>query len=172
MATMIATSFIELGLRSSPFRIHSVAWRLQFLGGGASVLLTAIFALYLVFAIAAIAGDGGVEYVVAGLAVIGVVLCAGAAGIFSLDILQMKGQVSSEGVGQYAVGAVWVVSRLGVVAVLFLVLAVSAIRTVRGTPRKPTAVMAQRKGGSMLIGTQAPVLTVGPNSRITDTEGD
>jgi hypothetical protein len=150
MATMIAMPFVELGIRTSPFRIHSAAWRIGLLGGGAAMLITPLFALYLIFGIAAIADDRLVEYLVAALAAAATVLCLGAAALFSLDVLQMKGQVSSAAASQYDIGSIWVIARLLVVAVLFIVLAANAIRTARNAPRKPSTA-AGKADGRMLI---------------------
>ena len=152
MATLIVMPVIDIGIRSWPFRIHSAAWRLGFVGGGSAVLVTPLLALYLIYAIAAIADDRLVEYLVASLAAAAAVLCLGAAALFLLDVLQMKDQVSAIAASQYDIGSIWVIARLPVVAVLFIVLAVSSMRTARGAPHKPSAV-AGRAGGQVLIRT-------------------
>ena len=125
---------------------------MAFLGGGAAVVVTPLLALYIIFAIAAVADDPLVEYLVASLAAMGTVLCLGAAAFFSLDVLQMKSQISAVAASQYDVGSIWVISRLLVVAVLFIVLAVSAMRAARNVSRKPTATVGRARG-QMLIRT-------------------
>ena len=164
---MILLPFIELAIRTWPFRIHSPAWRLGFLGGGASVLVTPLLALYLVFAIAAVADDRIVEYLVAAVAAIGTVLCLGSAAIFSLDVLQMKGQISSATATQYDLGSMWIIARLVLVAVLFVVLAASSIRTARRAPHKTSAATG-RPSDRMLIRTTPPG---GPVQHGVDLEG-
>jgi chromate transport protein ChrA len=124
-------------------------------------------ALYLTFAIAAVADDRVVEYLVAGLAAAAAVICGGAATLFSLDALQMKGQVSAAAASQYDIGSMWVVARLLVVAVLFIVLAASSMRTARSAPHKPSAVFG-RGGGQVLIRTTPPGTTA---QRGVDVEG-
>jgi hypothetical protein len=155
MATLIVMPFAELGVRTWPFRLHSPAWRVGFLGAGSAALVTPLLALYLTFAIAAVADDRVVEYLVAGLAAAAAVICGGAATLFSLDALQMKGQVSAAAASQYDIGSMWVVARLLVVAVLFIVLAASSMRTARSAPHKPSAVLG-RGGGQVLIRTTPP----------------
>ena len=152
MATIIAMPLIDLAVRAWPFRMHSPVWRMAFLGGGAAVVVTPLLALYIIFAIAAVADDRLVEYLVATLAAMGTVLCLGAAAFFSLDVLQMKGQISAVAASQYDIGSVWVISRLLLVAVLFIVLAVSALRAARTVPRKP-GVAVGRGSGQILIRT-------------------
>ena len=167
MATIIAMPFIDLGVRTWPFRIHSAAWRIGFLGTGAAVVVTPLLALYLIFAIAAIADDRLVEYLVVAFSALGTVLCLGAAAFFALDVLQMKGQISSSASSQYDIGSVWVISRLLLVAALFVVLAVSSMRAARSAPRRP-ATVAGRPGGQMLIRTTPPGT---PSRRDVDVEG-
>lgn len=155
MAALIVMPFIDLGIRSWPFRMHSAAWRLGFLGSASAVLVTPLLALYLVFAIAAIAEDPLVEYLVAGVAAAACVICVGAAAFFSLDVLQMKGQVPAAAASQYDVGSIWVIVRLVVVAVLFIVLAIGSMRAARSARHKPSAAVG-RAGGQVLIRSTPP----------------
>lgn len=169
MATMIAMPFFELIIRSSPFRIHSPTWRIGFLGGAAAALITPLFALYIVLVIAAVADDRIAEYLVACFAAIGTILCLGAGALFSLDVLQMRGQVSPFASSQYDMGSVWIIARLILIAVLFVVLAVVSLRTARNSPRKPAAGKA---GGRMLISTTLPTTPTGPPAqRGADVDG-
>jgi len=167
MATIIVMPFVDLAIRTWPFRMHSAAWRIGFLGGGAALVVTPLLALYLVFAIAAVADDRLIEYLVCTLAAMGTVLCLGAAAFFALDVIQMKGQVSSAAASQYDIGSMWVIARLVVVAVLFSVLALSSMRAARNAPRKP-AVAGGRISGQMLIRTTPPGT---PTRRDADLEG-
>jgi hypothetical protein len=159
MTALIVMPLIELGVRTWPYRIHSPAWRIGFLGGGSAVLVTPLLALYLVFAIAAVADDRLVEYLVASLAAAATVICFGAATLFSLDVLQMKGQVSAAAASQYDIGSIWVIARLLVVAVLFIVLAVSSMRTARSVRYKPSTVVG-KAGGQVLVRSTPPGATV------------
>jgi hypothetical protein len=167
MATIIIMPFVDLAIRTWPFRMHSAVWRIGFLGGGAALVVTPLLALYLVFAIAAVADDRLIEYLVCTLAAMGTVLCLGAAAFFALDVIQMKGQVSSAATSQYDIGSMWVIARLVVVAVLFVVLALSSMRAARSAPRKP-AVAGGRISGQMLIRTTPPGT---PTRRDADIEG-
>ena len=166
MATLIVMPFVELGIRTWPYRIHSPAWRIGFLGGGSAALLTPLLALYLVFAIAAVADDRLVEYLVAALSAAAAVICLGAGTLFSLDVLQMKGQVSAAAASQYDLGSMWVITRLLVVAVLFIVLAISSMRAARSALRKPIGSVG-KAGGQMLIRSTPP----GAQAQPADVEG-
>lgn len=171
MATMIAMPFFELGIRSSPFRIHSPTWRIGFLGGAAAALITPLFALYIVLVIAAVADDRITEYLVAFFAAIGAILCLGAGALFSLDVLQMKGQISPFASSQYDMGAAWIIARLILIAALFVVVAMVSLRIARSSPRTP-ATSAGRAGGRMLIRTTQPTNPTGlPAQRGADVDG-
>jgi len=170
MVALVLMPFVELGIRTWPFRIHSAAWRLGFLGGGASVLVTPLLALYLIFFIAAIADDRLVEYLVAAFAAAGTVLCLGTAAFFSLDVLQMKGQVSPTAASQYDMTSMWIIARILVVAVLLIVLAVSAMKAARNAPRKAVSAHARTSGG-MLISTTRSTPPGTPAQRGVDLEG-
>jgi hypothetical protein len=167
MATLIVMPFVELGIRSWPFRIHSPAWRVGFLGSASALVVSPLLALYLVFAIAAFADDRLVEYLVASFAAAATVICVGAATLFSLDALQMKGQVSAAVASQYDIGSIWVIARLLVVATLFIVLAVSSMRTARSAQHKPPATVA-KAGGQVLIRSTPPGTAA---TRGADVEG-
>ena len=171
LATMIVLPFIELGVRSWPFRIHSPAWRLGFVGGGAAALVTPLLALYLIFAIAVIADDRLGGYLVACLAGVAATLCLAAAAAFALDVLQMKGHVAASASPQYEVGGAWVISRLIVLALLFVVLAASSFRSARSTLRR-SSIAGGKAGGRMLISTtRSPTPTGSAAQRGVDVDG-
>jgi hypothetical protein len=167
MATLMVMPFVELGIRSWPFRIHSPAWRVGLLGSGSAIMVSPLLALYLVFAIAAFADDRLVEYLVASFAAAATVLCVGAATLFALDALQMKGQVSASAASQYDIGSMWVIARLLVIATLFIVLAVSSMRAARSAQHKSSAAVA-KAGGQVLIRTTPPGTAA---TRGADVEG-
>jgi hypothetical protein len=155
MAALILMPFVELGIRAWPFRIHSAAWRLGFLGGGASLLVTPLLALYLIFIIAALADDRLVEYLVAALAAIGTVLCLGVAAFFALDVLQMKGQVASTAASQYDLTSMWIIARILIVSVLLTILAFASMKAARNAPRRASAAPSRTSGGLLISATRA-----------------
>jgi hypothetical protein len=118
----------EVLLRSAPFRVHSPAWRLALITGGAGAAVTALLALFLMLAIATVAEDRGIAYLVSSVSGLSAGLCVLAAGTFALDALQTKNDVQAPLSDLYNVGSVWIVVRVVVAAILFITLALYAMR--------------------------------------------
>jgi hypothetical protein len=121
----------ELLLRSAPFRLHSPAWRLAVITGGVGAAVTALLALFLMLAIATAAEDRGIAYLVSSVSGLCAGLCVLAAGAFGLDALQAKNDVEAALADRYDVGSVWIVVRIAVAGLLFITLAVYAMRIAR-----------------------------------------
>src|SRR5689334_2772350 len=92
MALMIIQPLLELYIRSSPFRIHSPAWRLSLVGNISGAISAPILGLFLMLVIAVAAEDKGVAYLVSSLSAVAAVFCLAVTGLFALDALQMKSQ--------------------------------------------------------------------------------
>ncbi len=121
----------ELLLRSAPFRLHSPAWRLAVITGGAGAAVTALLALFLMLAIATVAEDRGVAYLVSSVSGLCAGLCVLAAGAFALDALQVKNDLEAALADRYDVGSVWIAVRVVVTGLLFITLAMYATRIAR-----------------------------------------
>lgn len=135
MGTLIVLQLIEIEVRSWPFRVHSPTWRLSLVGTIAGSLGTPLFGLLIILAIAVALDDRAAAYTVSIVSWLAMAACVVAVGVFGLDVLQVKGDVGSSLAGQYDVGSGWVVARMLVAAILFIVLAVSAWRAAKSAGR-------------------------------------
>jgi hypothetical protein len=135
MGTLILLQLIEIEVRSWPFRVHSPTWRLGFIGTTAGALGTPLFGLLIILGIAVATDDRLASYVVSLASWLSMVLCIAAAGVFALDVLQVKNDVASSIAGQYDIGSGWVAVRMVVSTVLFAVLGVSAWRAAKTAER-------------------------------------
>jgi len=135
MATLIVLQIIDVGVRSWPFRMQSPTWRLGYIGASAGAAATPLLGLLIVFGIAVATDDEAAAYVVALVSALAAALCVVGAGVFSLDLLQVRNEVRSGLAGQYEIGSMWVAVRVLVTAASFVVLAVSAWRAAKSAAR-------------------------------------
>ena len=156
MGMMIVMSTVDVLVRATPMRIHSPAWRLGAVGSGANVVGTPLLALFITLAIALLAEDRVVAYLVGAVSALFAVLCLAAVGIFALDALQMQGQVQPSLAQQYGLASVWLGIRLTIAILIFLVLALSAFRAARSVRRETARRGAAPAAGSLVVGTQRP----------------
>jgi branched-subunit amino acid transport protein AzlD len=165
MATLLLMQLVDLCVRSWPFRIHSPAWRLSFIGTGASAISAQLLVLFVIFGLALLAEDRAVAYLVVAVSAFTGLVCLIAAGSFALDVLQMKSTVDASLASSYDVGSVWVLLRLVVGAVLFLVLAVSSWRTAKGIARHRAAAGTPARASWLLspVRAAAPVAPQPPS---------
>jgi hypothetical protein len=144
MAMMSVFSVVELIVRSLPSRIHSAAWRIEFIGGAANVVGTVVLALFVTYGIAMAADDKVVAYLVSSMASLGAALCVIAIGIFALDAIQVKAQMQSSLSPGYDAGTIWVVVRIAIAACILVVIAASSLRAGRNARRDASARPTQR----------------------------
>jgi hypothetical protein len=155
MATMTIVQLIDVVIRAMPFRVQSPAWRLGVVGLAANAVGTPMLAFLVILAIAVVAGDRGVVYLVAVLSALGAALCLLATGVFALDALEMKAQVQAGLSRQYDIASLWLVARVVIAAGIFLVFGISAFRvakTVRRESPRPTV----KGSGSLVVGMNSP----------------
>lgn len=135
MALMIIQPLLELYIRSSPFRIHSPAWRLTLIGNVSGALSAPILALFLTLALAIALEDRGVTYLVSSVSAAAAVLSLAATGLFALDALQMRSQVQADLSDSYGLASMWVAAKLVMAVIVLLALSVSAFRAAQGVRR-------------------------------------
>lgn len=152
MALMIVQPLLELYIRSSPFRIHSPAWRLSLIGNASGAISAPILGLFLIFAIAVAADDRGVAYLVSSLSAACAVVTIAATGLFALDALQMRSQVQANLSDSYGLASSWIAAKLVMSIVVLIVLAVCALRAAQGAKR-PTSQATGKS--SVLVGASA-----------------
>ena len=139
MAMLLVMQVVDLAVRASPFRLHSPAWRLALVGTSAGAMPGQLLALFVIFAIALLAEDRTTSFVVALLSALSGVFCLVALGSFSLDALQIKNEVQASLADKYDAGTIWVIVKLVIGTVLFLVLTVASWRTAKGVARHRAA---------------------------------
>jgi hypothetical protein len=152
--TTLFTQLAELMLRSWPIRIHSPAWRLGFVGGMSGLVMAALLMLLVAFAIATFADDRLTTVIVSALSFVSAVMYVFAAGMFGLDVLQMRNQVRMSVAQQYDVTTAWLLVRVLLGAAGFLILAIAALKSVRAAEK-----MAPRRTpvtGNLIVGTGRP----------------
>jgi hypothetical protein len=149
MASMIVMPLIELYIRASPFRIHSPAWRLSLVGNISGAISAPILGLFLMFAMAVVAEDKGVTYLVSSLSGLAAVICLGVTGLFALDALQMRNQVQANLAESYGLASSWVAAKLIVSVIVLLVLSISAVRAAQGVKRSTS--QTSGKSSSVLV---------------------
>ena len=135
MATMIVMPLLELYIRAAPFRIHSPAWRLSLVGNISGAISAPILGLFLMFAIAVVAEDKGVTYLVSSLSGLAAVACLGVTGLFALDALQMRNQVQASLAESYGLTSSWIAAKLIISVIALVVLSLSALRAAQGVKR-------------------------------------
>ena len=158
VAMLVVSQLGDVAVRSSPFRVHSPAWRLGYVSATASESSIVLVALFLMLFVAAIAEDRIGALVTAAASWVFALVFALALILFALDVVQFKGQVAGPLAEQYGVGSAWIGARIAIAVVLFIVLAFASLRLakafagrrcvapadvaipdrVRGTPPKAT----------------------------------
>ena len=157
MAMMTIVQMVDVGMRASPLRIHSAAWRLGVVTASANGVGTPLLALFLTLVLAVAARDRFVTLFVGVLSAVFAFLCFVAIGVFTLDALQMKSQVQPGFSHQYDVASLWLAVRLAMSAVAFAILTISAIRLA-----KPMQGESMRRGRSQTASTVVGVKRTPP----------
>ena len=169
MAMLLLLQLVDLAVRASPFRLHSPAWRLALVGTSAGAMPGLLLALFVIFAIALLAEDRVASFVVAIVSALGGILRLVALGSFSLDALQIRNEVQASLSDKYDAGSIWVIVKLVIGTVLFLVLAVSSWRTAKGIARH-RAVAGTSARSSWLLSPARPSTPVATPTQPTAEE--
>jgi hypothetical protein len=88
-----------------------------------------------------------------------------ASGAFTLDSLQMRGQIKPEMVARYNLGLAWTLARLVFTGVVFFVVAGSCIRAARAMRRAVDRNGLKPAATPLVVGTQAAPGVVAPSVR-------
>jgi hypothetical protein len=163
MIVMIIQPLIELYIRSSPFRIHSPAWRLALIGNASGAISAPILGLFFILAIAVAAEDRGASYAVSSVSAAFAVFCLAGTAAFALDALQMRSQVQANLSESYGLTSAWIATKLLISVIVLLVLAISAFRAAQGA--KSSAAPARGKSSAVLIGATRPGVVASPAAR-------
>jgi hypothetical protein len=134
-------------------RPSSIQWRLGLIASGAAAGSIVLLAFLVALAIAAAMEDQVAAYILAIMSIVAAVLCLLAVGVFSLDALQVKGQVLASVSSAYTNASVWVIVKLVLSTIIFLVLALSAFRAARAMSRGAAARTPVSNRAPMVVGT-------------------
>jgi hypothetical protein len=165
LALVCTQPLIEVVANTWPLRFGITGWRFGFFGAASGALLLPLLGLFLIYALAAQAGDRRVVMTVAGLASLAALFCVVATGAFALDALQMRAQVRADAATSFKVVSLWATGKLVAAAIASLVLTVSAFRTARSLNREARRTSA--KSSPLIVGR-----TVEPLVRGTETAAE
>jgi hypothetical protein len=140
----------ELILASYPARLSSPSWRITFVGGTANTVFLSMLVMFLLTAIAVIAADRRVTYVITALSAMAGIILLGMSGMFALDALQMRNQVRQSLAERYDYTAGWVLVRMLIASLGFLILTVATFRTARSL--RPDTSRVSNKGSNLIVG--------------------
>jgi len=144
MTMLTALPIVELFATVFPLQLHVAAWRFTMIGAAVPAAITALLGLYFIYAIAVAAGDSAVLWIVSSICGIGAVLCLGAAGLFPLDALQVKGQVPPASMNRYVAASAVAMVKVCFATVVYTGLAISSFRAAS----KVRADMVRDRGSS------------------------
>jgi hypothetical protein len=139
MTMLIVSQLVDVTVRSSPFRLHSPAWRLGYLSATAGESNILLVALFLMSMIAAVAEDAIANYAIAAVSWVLSLVFLVAIVFFGLDVLQFRGQVPGALAEQYGRGSIWIGLRLAIAVGLLILLGVTALRIARTSHRSAGA---------------------------------
>jgi hypothetical protein len=149
IAVLIA-QVTELLLASYPARLSSPSWRITFVGGTANTVFMTLLVLFILTAIAVIAADRRITFVISTLAALAALVFLGMSGMFALDALQMRNQVRQSLAERYDFSAAWVLVRMLIGVGGFLILSVTAFRSARAI--RAQVARGSTKGGNLIMG--------------------
>ena len=118
------------------------------IGAVVPAAITALLGLYFIFAIAVASGDSGILWIVSSICGVGAVLCLGAAGLFPLDALQVKGQVPPQSMNRYVAASAVAMVKLCAATVVYTGLAISSFRA---ASRARAETVRERGNGSPFV---------------------
>jgi len=130
-ALLFVLTFGELAVAIWPYKIHDLSWRLGVAGGFTSGAGTALIAIVFTLAIALVAGDRRVLWLVSLICGLAAAIFLIGCGFFVLDALQMKGQVRPELMSRYNLSFAWGLVKVLLDIAVFAAVAVSAFRSAR-----------------------------------------
>ena len=149
LAIALVFPLADLLVQTMPLKPSQVVWRFGTMGLLSSAVSAPILVLFMIYVLALMAGDRKVVLTVVAIsAVFALVLLAGS-GAFALDALQMKRRVAAAAQARFTLATAQAMMKLLLQGLASVVLAVSALVTVRGT--KVAAPRAERPSGPNLI---------------------
>lgn len=167
---IVIIPLVETAFAVLPVHLHEPPWRLAAVNAFAGAVGLPLVGLFLCFAIALINGDALILWLVSGLCALSSVLSLLGAGSFTLDALQMHGQVRP-GLGtKYWIASGWAVFKISLCGLAFLILAVRAGGGAR-VPRRNTS-RASRAAHSVIMSPLTTPASLSPTSERSSVKDD
>ena len=151
VAYMTIGSLLDVVVSGQPPQIHDLRWRL-----GVSTLLTGasgteLLGALLFLALAVATSDGVAMWVGFAMSMLIGLLYIAVGGVFSLDSLQMRGQIRPEMLARYNLGLVWTLARILFTGAVFLIIAGVFFRAARALGRMLDR-SATSPGSTLVVG--------------------
>lgn len=136
---MFVTPFAETFLSILPIRISEVNWRFGVFGLFSRALMTPLLALAAMCGLAYVRGHRGTLRFLGGIAALLVVILVLSIGMFALDAVQARAQVSPQAMSSFDVAATLAVGKIVFSSVILTLMAIGAWKSAgRPAPRSRT----------------------------------
>ncbi len=155
VVALLVFPLIDLIVATWPLRAGSVAWRFSTVSVLGRTLISPLLGLFLAAAVATLLEHPRmlrVFSVLNGLVTVGFL---GLAGLYVLDVLQLRDQVGMEQEARFRMGAAATLGKLGLGALLTLSLAWMGWRISTSVARKLRREQADDEGGRIVTGVKA-----------------
>jgi hypothetical protein len=149
LAIALVFPLADLFVQTMPLKPTQVVWRFGAMGLLSGAVGAPLLILFLIYVLALMAGDRKVVFVVIAVSAVLALVLLGGSGAFALDALQMKRRVQPAAQPRFSVAAAQAMAKLLLQGLASVVLAASALVTIRGTKAAP--VRAERPSGPNLI---------------------
>lgn len=130
-AVFILSPLVDVVTNVYPTDPGSVQWRYGAIGIMSNYLVSGVFGLLLGTCVAALAGRRIALWIFVALDVLGAVVLLLLLGLFSLDVLQLRGLVQPDAADMFKIGASKAAMKLAIVAVALLILGFGGFRAAR-----------------------------------------
>ena len=162
---MTIGSLLDVIISTQPATIHDIRWRL-----GVSTLLTGasgteLLGAVLFLGLALLAADEVALWVGFSLSLLIGLGYLVVSGIFTLDSLQMRGQIKPDMIDRYNLGLAWTLARLIFTGVVFIVVSAAFIRAARYLRRAVDRAGVKSPAAPLVVGTQVTPGVGAPNAR-------
>ncbi|MDB4916551.1 MAG: hypothetical protein JWM95_4195 [Gemmatimonadetes bacterium] len=157
LALALAFPLADLLVQTMPLKPTQVVWRFGAMGLFSGAVAAPILILFFIYALALLSGDRKVIIAVIAISAILALILLGGSGAFALDALQMKRRVQAAAQPRFTVAAAQAMAKLLLQGLASVVLAVSALVTVRGTKAAPVRV-ERPSGPNLIVGSRGAAL--------------
>lgn len=143
---------IDLLVSLMPLRPTTLMWRFGAVGLLASAIGAPLLVLFLIYVLAYFSGDRKVIIACTVIAALIALMMFGGAGTFALDALQVTRRIQAAAQARFIIASSQALFKLGLEGIAALVLAVSAIRTLKDAKGLPGQRSDSRGSSNLLVG--------------------